>query len=59
MEIFSVLNKLKNKRVLEFRKQQFYLDDELLGNNLKAVAKSALNNPDKYNKIITAYEKLT
>lgn len=58
MEIFSVLNKLKNKRVLEFRKQQFYLDDELLGNNLKAVAKSALNNPDKYNKIITAYEKL-
>lgn len=58
MEIFSILNKLNIKRKLNFKRQQYYLDEELLGNTLKSAAKSALMNPEKFQKIVSEYEKL-
>lgn len=58
MEIFSILSKLNVKRKLEYKRQQYYLNEELLGNTLKASAKSALMNPDKLQKIMEEYEKI-
>lgn len=58
MEVFSVLSKLNVKRKLEYKRQQYYLNEELLGNTLKAAAKSALANPDRLQKIMDEYEKI-
>jgi hypothetical protein len=46
MELFSMVSKLRYKQKLEFKRQQFYLDGTLLGNSIKAAAKSALLNPE-------------
>jgi hypothetical protein len=58
MEMFSMLSKLRAKNRLEYKRQQFYLDSLLLGNTLKDAAAGALNNPDKKEAIIEAFEKI-
>jgi len=58
MELFSIINKLNIKRKLEFKRQQYYLEDVLLGNTPKAAAKAALTNPEIKELIISAWEKI-
>lgn len=58
MEMFSILNKLNVRRKLEYKRKQYFLNEELLGNTLKEAAKSSLSNPDKKKKILDEYEKI-
>lgn len=57
MEIFAMLSKLQLKRKIEFKRNQYFLDDELLGNHLKGAADSALLKPELRELIISAYEQ--
>lgn len=57
MDIFSMLNKLNIKRKLEFKRQQYYLEDQLLGNHLKGACKAALKSPEIKELIITNFER--
>lgn len=57
MDLFSMLSKLQNKRKLEFKRQQYYLEDTLLGNHLKGAANLAVKNPEIKELIVTAFEK--
>lgn len=57
MEVFAMLSKLQLKRKIEFKRNQYFLDDELLGNHLKGAAETALLKPDFREKIILAYER--
>ncbi len=56
MEIFAMLSKLQMKRKIEFKRNQYFLDDELLGNHLKGAAEMALLKTDLRENIIRAYE---
>lgn len=58
MEMFSILTNLRNKNKLEFKRQQFFLKDELLGNSLKDAAATALQNPDKKQLILEEWESI-
>lgn len=57
MEIFAMLSKLQLKRKIEFKRNQYFLDEELLGNHLKGAAETALLKPDLRERIIEAYER--
>ena len=56
MEIFAMLSKLQLKRKIEFKRNQYFLDEELLGNHLKGAAETALQKPELKETIIKAYE---
>lgn len=58
MELFSIFNKLNNKRKLEYKRSQYYLDGQLLGNNLKAAARAAFINQDMKKLVMDAYETI-
>jgi len=58
MELFSIVNKLNVRRKLEFKRQQYYLEDVLIGNTTKAAAKAALTNPEIKELILSAWEKI-
>lgn len=57
MEIFSMLSKLQLRRKIEFKRNQYFLEDELLGNHLKGAAETALQKPELREKITRAYEQ--
>lgn len=57
MEIFSMLSKLQLRRKIEFKRNQYFLEDELLGNHLKAAAEMALLKPELRESILRAYEQ--
>jgi hypothetical protein len=56
MELFSMLSKLRAKNKLEFKRHQFYLEDNLLGNHLKGAAEKAVLDPKTKELIINNYE---
>jgi len=58
MELFSILSKLNIKHKIEYKRKQYYLDDVLIGNTLKAAAKTALSNVEIKELIISHYEKI-
>lgn len=58
MENFSVLNKLSQKRVIEFKKRQYYINGELLGNNLKEAAENIKNDKELNSLVEEAYSKI-
>lgn len=58
MELFSIVTKLNNKRKLEYKRSQYYLDGELLGNTLKAAAKAATINSKLMEIIMDAYNTI-
>lgn len=58
MELFSMLNKLYVKRKIEYKRKEYWLDEVRLGNTLKIAAKSAFNNPEVKEHIISAYEQI-
>jgi len=57
MDIFSMLTKLHIKQKLEWKRQQYYLDNTLLGNHLKGAAENAILNPEIKDLITENYEK--
>lgn len=57
MEIFAMLSKLQLRRKIEFKRNQYFLEDELLGNHLKGAAEMALQKSDLRERIISAYEE--
>ncbi len=57
MEIFAMLSKLQLKSKIEFKRSQYFLEDELLGNHLKGAADTALQKPELKNLIVRAYEQ--
>jgi hypothetical protein len=56
MEIFAMLSKLQLRRKIEFKRNQYFLEDELLGNHLKGASEMALLKPELRESIIRAYE---
>lgn len=57
MEIFAMLSKLHLKSKISFKRNQYFLEDELLGNHLKGAAEMALKKPEMKDKIVKAYEQ--
>lgn len=59
MENFSVLNKLSQKRLIEFKKRQYYINGQLLGNNLKEAAENIKNDKELYSLVEEAFNKVS
>lgn len=57
MEVFAMLSKLQLRRKVDFKRNQYFLEDELLGNHLKEAAERALQKPELKDLIIRAYEQ--
>ncbi len=57
MEVFAMLSKLHLKRKIEFKRNQYFLEDEYLGNHLKGAAETALQKPELRELIVKAYEQ--
>jgi len=57
MDVFSMLLKLQIKQKLEFKRQQYFLEGQFIGNHLKAAAEKATQDPSTKELIIQAYEK--
>jgi len=57
MQYFSVLQKLNLKNKLEFKRQAYYFDGTLVGNNLKEGSLRAINDAEFKNMLDKAYEK--
>ncbi len=57
MEVFAMLSKLQLRRKIEFKRNQYFLNDELIGNHLKGAAELALQKPELKETIIRAYEE--
>lgn len=58
MENFSVLNKLSQKRLIEFRKRQYFINGQLLGNNLKEAAENIKNDEELHSLVEEAFKKI-
>jgi len=58
MEMFSVLNKLRNRGKLKFERQEFSLNGEPLGNSLKDIAKRSTTDAELREKIGTELAKI-
>lgn len=58
MDNFSVLNKLSQKGKIKYSKQQYFLDGELLGNNLKEAADRMRSDNEIKDLVEQAYKKI-
>lgn len=58
MDIFSVLQKLREHNKIEMKRQQYYIDGVRIGNHLKEAAEVAIKNPELKELIIKAYEEV-
>lgn len=58
MENFSVLSKLSHKRKIEFKKRQYFINGQLLGNNLKEAAENIKNDDELRNLVTEAYKSI-
>ena len=56
MDVFSVLQKLREHNKIEMKRQQYYIDGVRIGNHLKEAAEVAIKNPELKELIIKAYE---
>lgn len=57
MDVFSMLTQLHIKQKLEYKRQQYYLENTLLGNHLKGAAQLAVDNPEIKDLIVECFEK--
>jgi len=58
MENFEVLNKLLQKRKIEYRKRQYFIDGLLLGNNLKEAAEKLNNEKELKDAVDKSYSAI-
>lgn len=58
MEMFSVLNKLSQRRKIEYKKRQYFIEGQLLGNNLKEAAEKAVTNEELRDLVDKAYQSI-
>lgn len=58
MENFSVLNKLRQKRKIEYRQRQYWIDGQLVGNNLKEGAQKLITDKELNDAVSKEYEKI-
>lgn len=58
MENFSVLNKLLQKRKIQYKRQQYFIGDILIGNNLKEGAQKLLSDEELIDIVDKEYQKI-
>jgi len=58
MELFAMVMKLISKRKIAYKRKEYYLNDESIGNSPKDIAKRALSNPELMKNIAEAYETI-
>ena len=59
MEAFSMVMKLYNRKVISYKRKEYYMNDEVIGNSPKDIAKRALSNGALMTSIVDAHEKIS
>lgn len=59
MELFGLVSRIQNKNGFEYKRMQYWLDGEIAGNNLKGIAKKALDNEPFKKQLIDKFETLS
>lgn len=57
MELFGLVSRLNGKGVFEYKRMQYFLNDKVIGNNLKGIAKKALTDESLKKELIDELEK--